>query len=107
MMTVKVHYSVTRALRVSTSITYQQLQNLICKKFDQPEDSLTLWCKKKNGEVNEIKSEQSLREVAASLDDGFRITLWAYDKFEVRRCAKIGVVCFLRVVPPFEETELA
>jgi hypothetical protein len=83
MMTVKVHYSTTRALRVSTSITYQQLQNLICKKFGQPEDSLTLWCKKKNGELNEINCEKMLREVSANLDDGFRLTLWAYDKHEV------------------------
>lgn len=84
-MTVKVHYSTTRALRVSASITYQQLQHLICKKFDRPEDSLTLWCKKKSGELNEIDCEQALKEVSASLDDGFRITLWAYDKHDVSR----------------------
>ena len=82
MMTVKVHYSTTRAVRVSSSITYQQLQLLICKKFDRPEGSLTLWCKKKTGELNEIDSEAALKEVSASPDDGFRITVWAYDKHE-------------------------
>lgn len=80
----KVHYATTRALRVSSSVTYQQLQHLICKKFDSPEDSLTLWCKKKNGgDLYEINSEQVLKEVTSSLDDGFRLTLWAYDKHEV------------------------
>lgn len=83
-ITVKVHYSTTRAVRISSTITYQQLQHLICKKFERPEGSLTLWCKKKqSGELNEIYDEQTLKTVSASLDDGFRLTLWAYDKHEV------------------------
>ena len=82
-MTVKVHYSTTRALRVSLSISYNQLQSLICKKFEQPDDSLTLWCKKKSGDLREITDEKTLRDVSATLDDGFRLTLWAYDKHEV------------------------
>ncbi len=83
-MTVKVHYTSTRALRVSPSILYPEFQALICKKFDCPEDSITLWCKKKCGSLKEINNEESLKVVTNSLDDGYRITLWAYDKHEVR-----------------------
>lgn len=82
-MTVKVHYATTRALRVSVFIGYNQLQSLICKKFERPDGSLTLWCKKKSGDLKEIGDEQTLKEVSASLDDGFRLTMWAYDKHEV------------------------
>ena len=84
-MTVKVHYATTRALRVSTSISYKQLQSLICTKFEVADDSLTLWCKckKKIGNMKEINDDQSLKEGALCLDDGFRLTLWAYDKREV------------------------
>lgn len=42
-MTVKIHYTTTRALRVSSSITFVQLLRLICRKFDRPDDSLTIW----------------------------------------------------------------
>ncbi len=87
---------------MAASITYQQLQHLISKKFDRPEGSLTLWCKKKSGELNEIESEQILREVSACLDDGFRMTLWAYDKHEVsffsgKRCFLVQALSFRMV----------
>ena len=42
-MTVKVHYTTTRAIRVASSITYPKLLHLICRKFDRPDNSLTLW----------------------------------------------------------------
>ena len=99
MMTIKVHYTTTRALRVSSSITYQQLQNLICKKFDCPADSLTLWSKKKNGDLSEIESDQTFKDVSAALDDGFRLTLWAYDKDEVFMIFEI-VSCHKFKAPP-------
>jgi len=84
-MTVKIHYHMTRAVRVSYSISYKQLQALICKKFELPDDSLTLFCKKKSGgDLREVVDEQTLKEVATNLDDGFRLTLWAYDKHEVK-----------------------
>ena len=82
-MTVKVHYSTTRAIRVSTSISFKQLESLICKKFDQEDDSLTLCCKNNIGELIEISDEATLKEACHSLDDGFRLTMWAYDKHEV------------------------
>ena len=82
-MTVKVHYASTRAMRVSTSISFKQLQSLICKKFDRDVDSLTFWCKKKTGDLKEINDEEALKEACQSLDDGFRLTMWAYDKHEV------------------------
>lgn len=82
-MTVKVHYTTTRAMRMNTSISFVQLQQAICKKFGCPENSLTLWCKKKTGDLKEISDEASFKDVASSLEDGFRLTLWAYDKHEV------------------------
>jgi len=40
---VKVHYTTTRALRVSITIGFSQLLHQVCKKFDRPDNSLTLW----------------------------------------------------------------
>jgi len=83
MMTIKVHYSTTRAIRLSNSSTYQQVEEAICKKFEVQLGSLTLWSKKKNGDLKEVTDETVYKEVVKSLDDGFRLTLWAYDKHEV------------------------
>lgn len=82
-MTVKVHYSTTRAIRMSSRVSYGDLQEIICKKFDLPPNSLTLWCKMKNGELDEVVDDVVLKRVITQLDDGFRLTLWAYDKQEV------------------------
>lgn len=87
-MTVKVHYSTTRALRLSRSSSYSQVEEAICKKFDVPLGSLALWSIKKNGDRKEVADESVYKEVVRNLDDGFRLTLWAYDKHEV--CIQIG-----------------
>lgn len=42
-ITIKVHYSSTRAIRVASSITFDKLLHLICRKFDRPDNSLSLW----------------------------------------------------------------
>lgn len=42
-ITIKVHYSSTRAIRVASSITFDKLLHLICHKFDRPDNSLSLW----------------------------------------------------------------
>ena len=42
-MTVKVHYTTTRAVRVLYSIQFNQLGQIICSKFGQHDGSLTLW----------------------------------------------------------------
>lgn len=82
-MTVKVHYSTTRALRLSRNCSYIQLEEAICNKFGVPIGSLALWSIKKNGDRKEVANERVYKEVVKNLDDGFRLTLWAYDKHEV------------------------
>ena len=79
-MTVKVHYSTTRAIRISSSSSFKQLEEAICKKFSVPVGSLTLWSNKKDGDLKEVTDERVYKQVVKNLDDGFRLTLWAYDK---------------------------
>ncbi len=90
-MTVKVHYSTTRALRLSSTSSYNQLEEAICNKFSVPQGSLTLWSIKKNGDRKEVANEIVYKQVVKNLDDGFRLTLWAYDKHEVQ-CVCPGIV---------------
>lgn len=68
---------------MSSQSSYDQLQKTVCKKFDLPPGSLTLWSKKKNGDLDEITDERVYKQVVKNLDDGFRLTLWAYNKHEV------------------------
>ena len=82
-MTVKIHYSSTRAVRISSSVKFSELDKAICKKFGNPAGSLTFYSKKRNGELLEINDDASLKELTSNLEDGFRLTLWAYDKHEV------------------------
>ena len=82
-MTVKVHYSSTRALRVSSSVKFSELDKAICKKFGSALGSLTFYSKKRNGELLEVNDDITLKELTSNLEDGFRLTLWAYDKHEV------------------------
>ena len=82
-MTVKVHYSTTRALRINISAKFHELEQGICKKFGCPLGSLTFYSKKRDGELLEVHDEASLKELTSNLEDGFRLTLWAYDKHEV------------------------
>ena len=37
-----------------------------------------------NGELEQITSDTVLRTAIGNLEDGFRLTLWAYEKSEVR-----------------------
>lgn len=37
-----------------------------------------------SGELEQITSDAVLRAALATLEDGFRLTLWAYEKNEVR-----------------------
>lgn len=90
-MTVKVHYSSTRAIRVNTSVKFADLDKAICKKFGNPQGSLTFYSKKRSGELLEVNSDATLKELTSSLEDGFRLTLWAYDKHEVSVCLLVAV----------------
>ena len=82
-MTVKVHYSTTRALRMSSSVKFSELEHAICKKFGSSEGTLTFYSKKKSGELLEVCNDATLKELTSNLEDGFRLTMWAYDKHEV------------------------
>ena len=82
-MTVKVHYSTTRALRMNNSAKFHELEQGICKKFGCTLGSLTFYSKKRDGELLEVNDDASLKELTSNLEDGFRLTLWAYDKHEV------------------------
>jgi hypothetical protein len=42
-MTVKVHYTSTRAVRVLYSVQFNQLCQIVCSKFGQQDGGLTLW----------------------------------------------------------------
>ena len=42
-LTIKVHYNTTRALRVASDCTHEELIKLVCKKFEMPQHSLSLW----------------------------------------------------------------
>ncbi len=42
-VTVKIHYTSTRAIRISKSTNLQKLSGLVCKKFEKQEGSLSLW----------------------------------------------------------------
>lgn len=37
-----------------------------------------------NGELQQVTSDVVLRKAVANLEDGFRLTMWAYEKNEVR-----------------------
>lgn len=39
--------------------------------------------KKRSGELGEITGDVGLRTAATNLEDGFRLTIWAYDRQEV------------------------
>ena len=82
-MTVKVHYSTTRAMRINILAKFHELEQGICKKFGCPGGSLTFYSKKRDGELLEVNDDVSLKELTSNLEDGFRLTLWAYDKHEV------------------------
>lgn len=41
-------------------------------------------CKAASGELEQITSDAVLRAAIGNLEDGFRLTLWAYEKSEVR-----------------------
>ena len=47
-----------------------------------------------NGELEQITSDEVLRTAIGNLEDGFRLTLWAYEKKEVNIHA--CVVCVIR-----------
>ena len=42
-ITIKVHYTSTRAVRVLYSIQFNQLSKIICSKFGAQDGTLTLW----------------------------------------------------------------
>ena len=42
-ITVKVHYTTTRAMRVASGLPLATLLHLTCKKFDLSDNALTLW----------------------------------------------------------------
>lgn len=78
----KIHYTTTRALRVVHDISFSSLSRLICRKFDRPDNSLVLWYKKPSGDLGEIHNDVLLKAATANLEDGFRLTVWVYDKEE-------------------------
>ncbi|KAL5483803.1 hypothetical protein EMCRGX_G020218 [Ephydatia muelleri] len=80
MVTVKIHYTTTRAIRISKSAGFEELVQAVCEKCERPKNTLTLWFKKGPGELSEITSNASLKAACARLEDGYRLTLWAYDK---------------------------
>ena len=42
-VTVKIHYTSTRAIRIAKSTDLHKLLELVCKKFEKQEGSLSLW----------------------------------------------------------------
>lgn len=44
-----------------------------------------------NGELEQITSDEVLRTAIGNLEDGFRLTLWAYEKKEVNIHACVDV----------------
>lgn len=44
-----------------------------------------------NGELEQITSDEVLRTAIGNLEDGFRLTLWAYEKKEVNIHACIDI----------------
>ncbi len=52
--------------------------------------------KQRTGDLGEITNHDTLKEAATSLEDGFRLTIWAYDKQEV--CL---TTCNLSIVPVY------
>ena len=44
-----------------------------------------------NGELGQITSDEVLRTAIGNLEDGFRLTLWAYEKKEVNMHACVDV----------------
>ena len=42
-ITVKIHYTSTRAIRISKSTSLQKLLGLVCRKFDKKEGTLSIW----------------------------------------------------------------
>lgn len=79
----KIHYNTTRAVRMSPSVKLNQFLHNICKKFDKPDSSLRV-CYKKHGELREITSDSELKQALEVLEEGFRLTVWAYDKEEAQ-----------------------
>ena len=68
---------------MSSTAKFSELEKAICKKFSNAPGTLTFYSKKRNGELLEVNDDSSLRELTSNLEDGFRLTLWAYDKHEV------------------------
>ena len=62
---------------------FSELEHAICKKFGSSEGTLTFYSKKKSGELLEVCNDATLKELTSNLEDGFRLTMWAYDKHEV------------------------
>jgi neutrophil factor 2 len=102
-MTVKVHYTTTRAVRVLYSIQFNQLGQIICSKFGQHDGSLTLWYKAANGELEQITSDEVLRTAIGNLEDGFRLTLWAYEKNESQATVLKEVVAVADYAAQYED----
>lgn len=53
----------------------------------------TLRYKKRSGELGEITGDVALRTATTNLEDGFRLTVWAYDRQEV--CLTVCVTVFV------------
>lgn len=49
--------------------------------------------KKRSGELGEITGDVVLRTATTNLEDGFRLTVWAYDRQEV--CLTVFVTVFV------------
>ena len=45
-----------------------------------------------SGELEQITSDAVLRTAIGNLEDGFRLTLWAYEKNEVRGEGVMGIL---------------
>lgn len=80
MMTVKIHYTTTKAIRISKSAGFEELIQAVCEKCEQPKNAITLWYKKGPNELTEITNDASLKTACLKLEDGYRLTVWAYDK---------------------------
>jgi neutrophil factor 2 len=80
-ITIKIHYKSTRSIRVASSLSFDKLAHLICKKFDKEDNQLTLWYKDANGSLLEAADNSTYQMLCKDhLEDGVRLTLWAYDK---------------------------
>ena len=48
-------------------------------------------CKRRSGELTELSGDSDLKEATQGLEDGFRLTLWAYDHHKVCVCDCVAV----------------